>query len=106
MNILAFGCCQFVAVITSEEAAFEDLYTNDGKHEFQHVGNEQNVSNCLHSHQHALDHALEAQALKFTHDSAHGTPVQACKVKIALLVMVPISFCSPPQSESIYCYHH
>ena len=48
------------SIITSPEPALEELDADDGEHEEEEDGDEQDVADVLHRHDHALHHVLQA----------------------------------------------
>ena len=47
------------SIITSPEPALEELDADDGEHEEKEDGDEQDVADVLHRHDHALHHVLQ-----------------------------------------------
>ena len=52
-------CNLHASVAAHPEASLEQLDANDGKHEEEEDGDEEDVADVLHSHDHALHHVLQ-----------------------------------------------
>ena len=52
-------CHLHVAVTAHPEASLEQLDADDGEHEEEEDGDEQDVADVLHRHDHALHHVLQ-----------------------------------------------
>ncbi len=48
----------FRLIRTAEKCPFENLHPDNGEHELQHVGDQENIADCFDGHNDALHHVL------------------------------------------------